>query len=131
MAPDGRALNGVEVIGHGKFSSTAARLTPQLAKEITSRLSRTTSEGVKEGSKLDVLRGLNLNEGWTLLGKEKGQEQRWYVRDGVILADVVEDLLDQPVRVTGTWDRRRKRHYIDDLEAIEQDLAIDGERLPS
>jgi hypothetical protein len=35
MAPDGRALNGVEVIGHGKFSSTAARLTPQLAKKLS------------------------------------------------------------------------------------------------
>jgi hypothetical protein len=29
MTPDGRALNGVEVVGHGKFSSTFARLTPR------------------------------------------------------------------------------------------------------
>lgn len=131
MTPDGKALNGVEVIGHGRFSSTFAHLTPALAKEITSRLSRTSPNGVMEGSRLDVLRGLNLNEGWILLGKEKGQEQKWYVREGVVLADVVEDLIDQPVRVTGTMDRKRRRYYIDDLEAVEQDGNSASERLPS
>lgn len=123
MAPDGKGLVEVQVVGHGKFESTFARLTPSLGKEITSRLSGKASQRPGDGTRLDVLRGVDLNEGWILLGKDRERRQKWYVRDDVVLADVVEDLLDRPVRVTGTYDRRRRRFYVDDLEAVEEDAS--------
>lgn len=122
LVPDGKELSEVEVLGYGGAVPTATVLTPYVAREITKQLAATRPRPERETTRIDTLRGLNLNEGWILLG-ETGHEKKCYVREGVVLADIVEGLVDQRVLVTGHWERQR--FVIDDVVEATGEINVD------
>lgn len=59
-----------------------------------------------ERVRVDILRGLHLNQGWIVLGA-KGHERKCYVGRAIVLEDVIEGLVNHRVRVTGHYERRK------------------------
>jgi hypothetical protein len=112
LVPDGRHLSEIEVVGGAPERPSKTVLTPPIRNEITRHLEKGRTPVEKPTGDVDELRGLNLNEGWILLGRV-GHERRCWVEEGVLLEDVVEGFVNRRVRVTGHW--RGKKFYIDDL----------------
>lgn len=112
LVPDGRDLTEIEVVGGPTDRPSKTLLTPPVRGEITKHLESGRTPVQKPNVEIDELRGLNLNEGWILLGRA-AHERRCYVEEGVLLEDVIEGFVNRRVKVTGHW--RGKRFYIDDL----------------
>lgn len=112
LVPDGRHVSEIEVVGGTPNRPSKTLLTPPVRSEITKHLESGRMPVQRPNVEVDELRGLNLNEGWILLGRP-GHERRCYVEEGVLLEDVVEGFVNRRVKVTGHW--RGKRFYIDDL----------------
>jgi hypothetical protein len=111
LVPDGHDLTEIEVSRRGTDSPAVAVLRPQLRAPLDHRIRAmrpTRAAGEREHILIDILRGVQLNQRWVVLGTE-GHEQLCRQAEGsFVLADAVEGLIDQPVRVTG---KRRGRGF--------------------
>lgn len=112
LVPDGRRLSEIEILGGAAGRPSKTILTPPIRNEITKHLEKGKAPSQRPEVQIDELRGLNLNEGWILLGRP-GTERKCWVEEGVLLEDVIEGFVNRRVRISGHW--RGKRFYIDDL----------------
>lgn len=121
LLPDGKDLNEIEVRRQGTDSPVAAVLRPVLRGPLDRRIKarrppRDTTQ--RESTRVDVLRGLQLNKHWIVLGT--GDRERTCWDDGeVVLEDAVEGLVNHRVRVTGHM--KGKRFVIEDIVAADPD----------
>lgn len=121
LLPDGKDLSEIEVRRQGSDSPASAILRSTLRGPLDKRIKARRPPKVKtqrEVVRVDVLRGLHLNQQWIVLGTEDHERKCW--DDGeVVLEDAVEGMVNHRVRVTGHM--RGKRFVIEDIIAADPD----------
>jgi tetratricopeptide (TPR) repeat protein len=120
LAPDGRQVLWVDVGQAGIQQRPVTRLSHHTAISIRERLiGRSPTPG--EAELEEVLRALDLNHGWIVLGERA--ETRCYVdKESPVLEDVVGPLVNRRVRVRVYW--KGQRRMIRDIEALESDDGV-------
>jgi len=115
VAPDGKQILWVDVSGGGAPPQPTTRLSHHTAESIRDYLfALRPVTGVEEFE--DVLRALDLNHGWIVIG-EKPATKCYVDKESPVLEDVVGPLVNRRVRVR-TY-RKGQRLVIRDIEPIE------------
>jgi len=115
VAPDGKQILWVEVSGGGAVLQPTTRLSHHTAESIRDYLfALRPVTGVEEFE--DVLRALDLNHGWIVIG-EKPATKCYVDKESPVLEDVVGPLVNRRVRVR-TY-RKGQRLVIRDIEPVE------------
>lgn len=75
--------------------------------------------GERPGEVVGRLRGLHLDDCWLSVSKDEGGEQRCEFTKGEVLDDVVSPLVNQRVRVVGSWrtGQAHERFHMRDVES--------------
>lgn len=120
LVPSGREVDRVEIHRLGARRAGTTVLTPPLRKEITKQLHAVRPPRTRETVRRGILRAMNLNEHWIALGGKSGNVRKCYARtEALLLEDVVERLVNKPVRVTGY--NQKNAFYLTDI--VEDDPA--------
>jgi len=112
LIPDGRDLTEIEVSRRGTDAPAVAVLRPQFRAPLDRRIRAMRPPrigGQREHVLVDILRGVQLNKRWIVVGTETHEQLCRQAEGSFVLADAVEGLIDQPVRVTG---QRRGRGFL-------------------
>jgi len=134
LLPDGKSVETITVVHGGMREEQATTLTPALHEFVARQL-----EGFRPDRGFadrlvitDVLRAVHLNKGWIVLGKGS-HEMTIHVGKSVLLEEIVEGLIDQPVRVTA-HERVVQGGYIrfmlDEISEAQRGADIGIERVP-
>lgn len=123
LVPDGAEVREIE-LQRASDGRTVTRLVPATRNAITRHLrqQRKPRRDEEPSAATDILRAVQLNEGWIALGKEP--EQRFHVPDELALEDVIGPLVNQRVRVS--FHRERNALYADDIEPAGDDSQDDS-----
>lgn len=97
LAPDGRQIAEIE-LREARDNRTVTRLVPSTRTSITRQIRRKAPDSPHEVEVTDVLRGLDLNEGWILLGRDEHTKIR--LSEDLTIEDVIGPLVNHPVTVS-------------------------------
>ena len=139
MIPDGRELASMRVTRLGIDNPSIAELTPKHRAPIDKRIKSlrpTRAKSIAEHELVGLLRAVDLNSRTVKLGPPRHQRVCHAEDDFLMVADVLEGMLDDPVRLTGrpTGGTGFKFSMIvpasrDELEEYQQAHERDGGRL--
>jgi hypothetical protein len=97
LAPDGQRIGEIE-LREARENRTVTRLVPSTRTSITRQIRRRAPDVPHDAEVTDTLRGLDLNEGWILLGRDEQTKIR--LSDDLAIEDVIGPLVNQPVTVS-------------------------------
>jgi hypothetical protein len=129
IAPDGRRLSRIQASNLSDTKPSTVTLTPHTKKLITDQLGVEKSHPSTEEEVVitNTLRALHLNKEWIELGSA-GEEIRCYTGKDIVLEDVVEGLVNRPVRVTcftGKGGRLVVRDIVEYVPEDDQGKVVD------
>jgi hypothetical protein len=125
MVPDGRDLTTMQVTRLGTDTPSTAILTPKLRAPLDRRIRAMRPprpRGAKELDLVDLLRGVDLNSRSVKLGFQDHERVCRAEDDFLMVADVLEGMLDEPVRVTGRRTRGGGFRFTTIVSATREEL---------
>lgn len=124
IVPDGRELREISFLRHYKGGTMKASLLPRHRHMITRNIDIETHGVERKSTQVGVLRALHLDEGWLLLTKEDGSEQRCSIGEHKVFDDVVGPFVNRIVQVPGHW--KGRRFFLHDIVPYTGDLNDDA-----